>query len=157
MASPDADAPLIRLARSDDRDAVERCVHEAYVHDVPRIGRKPAPMLADYARLIAAGRVHVVPGPSGILAVLVTEPHETWLLIENVAVLPSHQGRGLGSRLLAWAEQLARAAGLDELRLYTNERMIENQRFYRHRGFVELERRTEDGYARVYMRRQLDS
>ncbi|HEY7789778.1 MAG TPA: GNAT family N-acetyltransferase [Vicinamibacterales bacterium] len=141
----------IRLAVADDREAVERCVHEAYAHDVPRIGRPPLPMTADYSRLMAAGSVHVAEDDGHIVGVLVLEPEEQSLLIENVAVRPDRQGTGLGTRLLAFAEAQARARHLPAVRLYTHELMTENQRFYRARGFVETARRTEQGVARVFM------
>ncbi len=54
-----------------------------------------------------------------------------------------------------FAEAQARALHLPELRLYTHELMTENQRFYRARGFVETERRSEQGFARVYMVKRL--
>jgi GNAT superfamily N-acetyltransferase len=47
------------------------------------------------------------------------------LLIENVAVSPAFQGRGLGRRLIARAEQLAASQGQTELRLYTNKMFTE--------------------------------
>ena len=40
------------------------------------------------------------------------------LLLENVGVLPAAQGRGIGARLLALAEEYARGLGLGEIGLY---------------------------------------
>lgn len=39
--------------------------------------------------------------------------------------------------------------------LCTHERMSKNLTFYRNLGFVEIEQRTEDGYARVYLHKRL--
>lgn len=47
------DEPTIRLATEDDQDAVVACVAAAYRIYLTRLGRKPAPMLADYGALIA--------------------------------------------------------------------------------------------------------
>ena len=77
------------------------------------------------------------------------------MCVENVAVHPDHQGRGLGRRLLDFAEAEARAAGLPELRLYTNEAMTENLALYRHFGHEEVDRRAEHGYRRVFLRKRL--
>jgi GNAT superfamily N-acetyltransferase len=49
-----------------------------------------------------------------------------YLLLDNVAVLPAAQGRGIGARLLALADEQARSLGLGEIRLYTNEAITEN-------------------------------
>ena len=58
------------------------------------------------------------------ISISVPNPMLVW--IENVAVHPDHQHRGIGRRLVAFAEQRARAAHVLEVRLYTNERMVEN-------------------------------
>ncbi len=50
----------IRPAVAADCDAVRACVRAAYAKYVERIGREPAPMLADYQRLIAQGAVSVI-------------------------------------------------------------------------------------------------
>jgi ribosomal protein S18 acetylase RimI-like enzyme len=144
------------LAVEADRTAIERCVQEAYAHYVPRIGCRPRPMTVDYAGPIAAGAVHVADDDGQIVGVLVLEAEETALLIDNIAVRPDRQGTGLGGRLLALAEDQARSRRLPAIRLYTHELMTENQRFYRARGFIETERRTEGGFARVFMRKALE-
>ena len=73
------------------------------------------------------------------------------LLIENLAVDPSCQGIGHGRRLLAFAEERARGAGIPELRLYTHEKMTENIELYERNGYVEYERRTQEGRHGVFM------
>jgi ribosomal protein S18 acetylase RimI-like enzyme len=56
---------------------------------------------------------------------------------------------------MAFAEQRARFLGLPEIRLYTHERMTANIAFYTRLGYDEVERRVEDGFARVFMRKRL--
>ena len=58
-----------------------------------------------------------------------------YLLVENVAVSPAFQGRGLGRKLMAHAEQLAASAGYREVRLYTNKLFAENVALYRKLGY----------------------
>lgn len=144
-----------RLATVADVDGVRSVVEAAYSHYVPRLGRRPAPMDADYQAAVAAGRTWVL-GDAEVWAVLVLVPAADHLLIENVAVLPACQGQGLGRRLLAFAEQRARTAGLPEVRLYTNQRMTENLAWYRRLGYEETSREIQDGYARVFLRKRLD-
>lgn len=136
-----------------DADAVAACVRAAYAQYVGRIGREPAPMAADYPALIAAGGVWVARSGAEVAGVLVLRPQPPSLLLENVAVAPAHRGRGLGRALIAFAEEQARAAGLDAVTLYTNERMTENLRFYPALGYVETGRAMQDGFARVFFRK----
>jgi GNAT superfamily N-acetyltransferase len=144
---------MIRLAEPADCAAVTACVRQAYAHYVERIGREPAPMTADYADLIARGAVHVLLEEADIVGVLVVHQLDDSLFIENVAVHPRYQKRGLGRTLMAMAEQQARLAGMAEMRLYTHELMVENIALYQRLGYREVERREEDGFRRVFMRK----
>jgi ribosomal protein S18 acetylase RimI-like enzyme len=146
---------LVRPARPEDRPEVERVVTDAYRPWVPRIGRKPAPMLDDYGALIADGRVSVLERGGSILGVLVLLPQPETMLLDNVAVAPEAQGSGIGRLLLDHAEAAARATGYATITLYTNELMPENIALYARRGYVETERRQEKGHRRVYMRKSL--
>ena len=158
--------PLLRPAHRAEVGAVTALVRAAYASWVPRIGREPAPMTADYAGAIARGEVTVLedaglegagPEDAGdLVGVLVLIPEATALMIENVAVAPAFQGRGHGRTLLAFAEQTARAGGYARLRLYTNAAMTENIALYARGGFAETRRVTEHGLHRVYMEKPLD-
>lgn len=57
---------------------------------------------------------------------------------------------------MAFAEETARRGGLPSIRLYTNVKMTENIPFYEDLGFVETNRRREDGFDRIYFERRLD-
>ena len=143
---------MIRPATAQDRAAVEAIVDAAYSIYVERIGKAPGPMLDDYARLIDEGSVSVFEMPDGVIAALIVLlPQADHLLLNNVAVHPDHQGRGLGRRLVAFAESEARRLGYAELRLYTHQRMTENIALYARLGFRETGRGTEAGYDRVFM------
>ena len=115
-------------------------------------------MSADYVELIARGAVFVLhPADSEqVRGVLVLRADAPVLWIENVAIHPQYQRCGYGRRLMDLAEREARAAGLTELRLYTHELMVENISLYTHLGYTEFERRVEDGFRRVFMRKPLD-
>jgi GNAT superfamily N-acetyltransferase len=87
---------------------VRDLVRASYSKYVGRIGKQPAPMLEDYAALIRAGEVWVLAEGGEVLGVLVIRPAEDHLFVDNVAVAPGHQGRGLGRELVAFAEARAR-------------------------------------------------
>jgi ribosomal protein S18 acetylase RimI-like enzyme len=61
----------------------------------------------------------------------------------------------LGRRLLVFAEEEAVRRGYREIRLYTHQTMVENQRLYASIGYEETRRGSEAGYERVFMRKQL--
>jgi ribosomal protein S18 acetylase RimI-like enzyme len=123
---------------------------EAYSHYTARIGREPEPIGADYDAAIRTGLVWVAIDQAVVVGMIVLKDLGDHLLLENVAVFPRAQGRGIGSELLRTAEVIATARGLRQIRLYTNEAMTENIGFYRRHGYVETHRGVQDGYRRVF-------
>ena len=130
-------------------------MQRAYEHYVPRIGMRPIPMDADYNAAVTDARAWVTEADGEIVGLLVLDEHDDHLLIENVAVDPSRQHQGIGRALLAFAEQRAAQLGLDELRLYTHVKMTENQALYARLGYREVERRSEQGRAAVFMSKRV--
>jgi ribosomal protein S18 acetylase RimI-like enzyme len=131
-------------------------VTSAYQHYVAVMGRQPAPMLADYPQLIRDGLVRVAVANDEIVGVLVMWPEDDHLYVDNVAVLPTAQGLGVGTALLKVAEAVARETSQSEIQLYTNELMVTNLDYYPRRGYVETHRSDESGYRRVYFSKTLD-
>jgi len=151
-------ALLIRVALAGDVPALERIVREAYSPYIARNGATPGPMLDDYPARVAQGVVHVLESKVGIegLIVLIPESDDSCMLLDNIAVSPTAQGKGHGRTLLQWAEDSARRAGFSRIRLYTQEVMSENIAIYTRRGYVETHRATEIGLKRVFMQKTLD-
>lgn len=150
-------AVKIRQALGADEGAVRACVDAAYAPYVERMGKPPAPMLDDYTNLINSGVVYVATLDDRLVGIIVLWPKEDHLYIDNVAVLPEAQGAGVGAALLGFADAQAQQAGLNEIRLYTNEKMTENIQYYPKNGYHETHRATDAGYERVYYSRFLDS
>jgi ribosomal protein S18 acetylase RimI-like enzyme len=146
----------IRKATPEDAAAVRAVVQAAYQVYIPRIGMKPKPMSADYESLISEGKVWVAVEDRAIvgLVVLVLEPGD--LLLENIAVAPAAQGRGVGSQLLRFTEDRARSAGRSSVRLYTNELMVENIAYYTRHQYVETHRDTGTARRAVFFRKSLE-
>jgi ribosomal protein S18 acetylase RimI-like enzyme len=145
----------IRRASAGDAVAAAELTSAAYRPYIERIGREPAPMGADFGALIAAGDVWLATDQNRVVGVLVLRHLGSTLLLENVAVDPAHQGRGIGRALIDHAEQVARGAGLGAVDLYTNAHMTENLRLYPSLGYDLIERRREDGFDRVFFRKSL--
>lgn len=147
---------MIRRAAPGDAAALRRIAADSYAAYVERMdGRRPAPMDTDYRRVIADNDVWVAVADGEVAGYVVLEARPDHLLLENIAVRPQWQGRGVGRQLMALAEDRARAEGVDAVRLYTNEVMVENQRLYERLGYVETGRRSEDGFARVFYEKRL--
>ncbi len=120
-----ADAPLVR--------AISRAASAKWV---PLIGREPWPMTADYTAAIRDHRIDLLHLGGEPIALVEMIPHPDHLLIENVAVLPAHQGAGHGQRLMRRAEAVAATLGVGLLRLYTNQRFAENIALYTWLGYA---------------------
>ncbi len=146
-----------RPATSADVPALSLIAADAYAPFVELIGRPPAPMTVDYQDLVAKSEVWVAQDGDTVVGLLVVEVRDDHLLIENVAVAPAAQGRGVGSALLNLAEAQASRLGFREVRLYTNELMTQNLTFYPRRGYLEVARGVQDGYRRVFFRKTLEA
>ncbi len=145
----------IRPARPGEETAIRELVREAYAMYVPRMGREPGPMRDDYARRVADGAAFVLEVDGAVAGVAVLLPFEDHLLLDNVAVAPACQGRGLGRALIDFAEAEAGRRGFAEIRLYTHETMVENVRLYERLGWTQTHRGRQAGYDRVFMRKRL--
>lgn len=147
---------MIRPAAPSDEPAVRDCAERAYAQYVEAIGRKPAPMVADFAARIAEGLVQVATDADGrVVGYAVYYPQGGAMHLENVAVLPAQAGRGVGKALVAHCEEAARRAGLPAVELYTNAKMTANLSLYPHLGYVETGRRSEAGFDRVFFRKEV--
>jgi ribosomal protein S18 acetylase RimI-like enzyme len=145
----------LRQATPADAAAIRELTREAYAKWVPLIGREPKPMTADYGAAVLKHRFDLLYVDGALAALIETIREPDHLLVENVAVSPAFQGRGLGRRLMAHAEALAAAAGYSEIRLYTNQRFVENIELYRRLGYgVDREEDVKVGIV-VHMSKRL--
>jgi ribosomal protein S18 acetylase RimI-like enzyme len=141
----------LRRATAVDARAMARIAELAYAPYVERMGGlRPAPMDADYDRHVVDSEAWVAEIDGAAVGFLVLTGEAESLLLEGVAVLPAHQGLGVGKALLLLAEERARAGGYDRITLYTNVVMVENQRLYERIGYVETRRADEHGFGRVF-------
>lgn len=141
----------MRRATSTDVDSITACVQAAYDHYIERLGKPPGPMQENYAVIIDDHWVAVAVASSvQVAGFVVIKQTASGLLLDNVAVLPELQGQGIGKRLIVYAEQYAEKTGASGLALYTHVLMTENIAMYAALGYVETERKTVNGYDRVY-------
>ncbi|KAL7823873.1 acyl-CoA N-acyltransferase [Trichoderma gracile] len=156
----------IRRATAEDIPPLQAIVNASYSKYIDRIGKPPAPMLADYAKLLQTRDIFVLEttakGDEGDSVVnmvgsimLGVDAEGDAVTVNNLVVEPAAQGRGYGRVLMDFAEDFAREKGLSCVSLFTNVKMHENVGLYLRLGYVETGRRSEDGYERVYFRKEL--
>ena len=146
----------LRKAEKADQAAIEKIAQEAYALYVPRMDKKPFPMLDDYAAHIEAGAAFVLEDGDGIRGYIILLPAgDGALLLDNVAIDPSAQKCGYGRKLLDFAEAVARERGLDRIILYTNEAMRENLVWYPKMGYAVTGHVAEKGYKRIYFEKKV--
>lgn len=134
-----------------ERRRLDRSVRaERFEPYIARMGREPAPMLADYHQLVHDGVVSVAERDGDIEGLMVVWAETDHVYIDNIATAESWRGAGVGQALLAWADQHTRVIGHSEIRLYTNVAVAENLGYYERRGFDETHRSSDSGYERVY-------
>ncbi|KOV72690.1 GNAT family N-acetyltransferase [Streptomyces sp. MC1] len=149
----DNDTEQVRPAATDDVPAVRAVTDAAYHPYVARIGVVPQPMEADHMADVAAGKVFVTGEP--VVGLVVVEAFADHLFLDSIAVHPDAHGTGVGRRLLRFVDARARELGLDEIRLYTNAMMWENQKIYPKYGYEVVERRVDGPYDRIHYRKRL--
>ncbi|MGF1447315.1 MAG: GNAT family N-acetyltransferase [Pikeienuella sp.] len=140
-------APVVRPAVVDDAPRLAEIALAAYAPYVAAIGREPPPMRQDFPADIARARVWVAGGPDGFI---VAYAQGTDWHVENLAIAPEAQGRGLGRTLLAFTETHARQLGHPRVALYTNAAMAGALALYPRLGYREIGRRVEHGLRRVF-------
>ncbi|KAM0256353.1 hypothetical protein ACHAQJ_005004 [Trichoderma viride] len=152
----------IRKATVEDLPALLAIVNASYSKYLDRMDKPPAPMVANYNELPKTQDIFVMESISeekspriiGSIT-LGTDVADDAVKVNNFVIEPAAQGRGYGRVLMGFAEDAARDKGIGSVALCTNVKMHENISLYLKLGFVETERKSEDGYDRVYFRKQL--
>ncbi|TIO74450.1 MAG: GNAT family N-acetyltransferase [Mesorhizobium sp.] len=144
-----------RSAVPADAAAIKDIVHAAYAKWVPVIGREPLPMRADYDKALDEHHFELAIELGRVVGLIETMAHEDHIWIENIAVVPEAQGRGIGRLLLDSAERQAIEAGRWELRLLTNGAFEANVLLYRKHGYVVDREEPFMNGTTVYMSKRL--
>jgi GNAT superfamily N-acetyltransferase len=144
-----------RIAGSDDVQTIKQIVMAAYAKWVPLINREPLPMVADYESAINIHRFDLLEAGGKVVGLIETAAKDDHLWIENIAVKPEEQRNGYGKTLIRKAEELAKVAGVAELRLLTNAAFESNIQLYEKTGFVVDRKVPFMGGITVYMSKTL--
>ena len=156
QASKDAVHKTVRRATIADAVTVRELTRAAYAKWVPLLGREPRPMTADYDAVLREHLVDLLHLGGEAVALIELAPKADHLLIVNVAVAPTYQGKGYGRALMAHAEEVARSRNLSQMRLYTNALFAENLRLYSRLGYrVDREEQHPQFGVAVHMSKRL--
>jgi ribosomal protein S18 acetylase RimI-like enzyme len=146
----------LRRATGADGPVLADIAEAAYSPYLERMGGlRPGPMDTDYAAAVAETEAWVALLDGDVVGFVLLVGEVDHVLLENVAVVPEHHGRGVGRMLLELAEHRTAELGLDRVRLYTHVTMVENQALYERVGYVETARTTEHGFTRVFYEKRL--
>jgi len=149
---------IIRQAVPADQAAVEACIEASFSKWIPSMGMKPMALLADYQTLIGRQVTYVIESGTTTAGVLLLWPEQDSMYIDTIAVNPAFQKQGIGARLMNYAEERARSAGLNAMTLITNVKMEANIAYYQRWGYRETERReVTPGRVAVFMRKSLQA
>lgn len=146
---------LIRAAGLKDLARIEEIARDAFAIYVPRMDRKPFPMLDDYEAHIRAGHLFTAAVAGKIAGYVVLLPGDGHLLLDTLGIHPDFQGKGHGGAIMEFVDTFARKSGYSQIRVYTNEAMRENIRFYGRFGYDISHRVIENGYRRIYFVKNL--
>ena len=150
-----------RPLRADDAEAIAALIRRAFHQlDVepdppPSARRESAPVVQ--AILAAGGGAGIDVGRT-LAACVLWQPKPPGLYMGRLAVDPAWRGRGLARRLVAVAEDAARAGGHQVLWLSTRLAFTSNRKFFASCGFTEGALHAHQGYAQptfVDMTKQL--
>lgn len=147
---------LIRRATLADTENIQNLIQIAYAPWAAMTGCNPLPTLT-HTEIRETHIVDLLEDGGQLCGVIELVPEDDYLLIENIAVHPNQQGKGLGHLLLEHAETSACVLGFVEIRLYTNAAFTSNLIFYAAHGYAELERSIMiPGSITVHMNKMLE-
>lgn len=143
----------VKLATPTDAETVHEIIRDAFDVYLSRLECPPAPLLANYGKLIDEEKVWIATDLGEILGLLVAYRRRDNFHVETVAVSPIAQGRKIGRMLMDFAESRARDESLAAVELYTNTVMTENLSFYEALGYEIVGEGMEDGFRRIFFRK----
>ncbi len=113
-------------------------------------------MTADYAEAVKKHRIDLLHADGKLVALIQMIPqNDDHLLIENIAVSPAFQNRGLGRKLLTHAERVTASLGCELVKLYTHKMFVKNIELYERLGYCVDREEAFWGGITVYMSKRL--
>lgn len=149
VCEADTDSLTLRAATEDDSSAIEAVTRAAYERRAERVPPYKAlsETTEDVLRHLARGGAIVVELNGAVVgAVRHREQRPGALLLYRLAVHPDHQRRGIGRRLMAAVEDVARSGGYEEVHLHARHTCPDLIATYERLGYSEVNDPTEPDY-----------
>ncbi|MET8183484.1 GNAT family N-acetyltransferase [Streptomyces sp. NPDC005336] len=147
----------LRSARGWEHDQLAEIAREAYGEYLGLVDEPPAPLLLDYREVAASGQCHVAVTAEEIVGMVTVETADPYLVLRNLAVRPSAQGKGVGRKLVELVEEMARSAGMRGVRLWTRAEMVDNISFYRELQYDITHSEKNERTHRVFLCKELEA
>lgn len=125
----------LRRASTDDIPAIAALTEAAYLPNEGIIGVPSLPRIADYGKVLAEHEVWLAETDGALDGVLVLEEEPAKFTLWSIAVAPAASGRKVGSTLMQFAEERARALGHGAIHLYTHAKLAERIGWYERLGY----------------------
>ena len=143
---------FFRRAVAEDHEIIIAIALKAYEKYIERMGKEPAPMRPVIQK---EDVVFICEDNKQIIAFAILVKINDQIILDNIAVDPSHQKKGIGNNFIKFIEQYLIKKKFDKYQLYTNEKMFENIKWYQKIGFKIFKKVTEKGYNRIYFEKEL--
>ena len=146
----------IRKAHLNDADKIKDCITDSFEKYVPLIHKEPEPMTLDYSDVIKERSVFILEeGPEVVGVIVLAEGDSSFMWLDILGVYNKYHNKGFGKRLIEFGETVMRERGVTESRLYTNARFIRTIDIYRHLGYEIYDKKMQNGYDRVFLKKAL--
>ncbi|KAI9767975.1 MAG: hypothetical protein M1840_005287 [Geoglossum simile] len=146
---------VVEIAKAKDAPTIKLITDAAYSKYIEPLGMLPAAMKVQYDTLVETQKVYVLRVGGDVVGSVTLSGEGDSVTINNLVVAPPAQGRGFGRLLMNYAEDKALGQGFTAVTLFANEKMHDNIAWYTKIGFIETGRKKEDGFNRVYFRKNL--
>ena len=143
---------FFRRAKLEDHEIIKVIALKAYQKYVERMGKEPAPMRPVFEK---EDEVFVCEKDKQIVAFAIIVKINDQIILDNIAVDPAYQNKGIGNNFIEFIEQYLIKQGVNKYQLYTNEKMFENIDWYQKIGFKIFKKVTEKGFKRIYFEKKL--
>ena len=143
---------FFRRAVAEDHEIIIAIAQKAYEKYIERMGKEPAPMRPVIQK---EDVVFVCEDNKQVIAFAILVKINDQIILDNIAVDPSHQKKGIGNNFIKFIEQYLIKQKFDKYQLYTNEKMFENIDWYQKIDFKIFKKVTEKGYNRIYFEKEL--
>ena len=140
----------IRAATVTDLASIVEYSDLAFAYLTGHSGKSGVDAADDLRLQILEGSIQLICDGEDVLGYISLYPAADQMFIDTLAVLQKHHRRGLGSRLLGFADGEALRRGLTTLNLFTKGTVEDNLAFYPRRGYRETGRCNDDGFCRVF-------